>query len=57
MKGVRDMSQKKKDDYGQIMIKDDCKMYNNKPEHCKGLKQLYCKHEKCNFYKPMKEKM
>ena len=51
------MSQEKKvDDYGQIMIKDDCLMYNQITNACKGLNQLYCKNEKCNFYKSLRKK-
>lgn len=50
-----------KESYGLICIKDDCQMYdhkrNGKKPECKGLKKLYCRTEKCNFYKPYKHKM
>lgn len=48
-----------KKEYGAIAIKDDCQMYNNikgGEGTCRGLKQLYCKREKCNFYKSWSEK-
>ena len=44
----------KKDTYGKIEVKEDCEMYNTIGA-CKGLKELYCKKEKCRFYKPCRK--
>ena len=43
-------------DYGRIEVKKDCQMYNktlygNSEGGCSGLNELYCKKEKCKFYK------
>ena len=32
-------------------IKKDCFAYDCQKNKCKALKKLYCKTEKCNFYK------
>lgn len=45
-----------KNNYGSICVKKDCKMYDEAIGCCKGLKDLYCKREKCNFYKPSDKK-
>lgn len=39
------------------MIKEDCFSYVEKNKHqgCKALKELYCKQEKCKFYKSKEE--
>lgn len=39
----------------QFEKKTDCKMYNKETNSCNALKELYCKKEKCGFYKPRKE--
>lgn len=42
-------------EYGRIEVKKDCMMYRNtlygKGEDCSGLNELYCRKEKCKFYK------
>ena len=53
MKGKWSM---KAEEYGKIAIKDDCKMFDEKKCDCKALNKLYCRKEKCNFYKPYKNK-
>lgn len=35
-----------------IAKKKDCFAYNSDKDSCNALKQLYCKSEKCSFYKP-----
>lgn len=44
--------------YGNIEVKKDCKLYNDidkKEGFCRGLNDLYCKRERCKFYKPKQE--
>jgi len=39
-----------------MSIKTDCFAYSNKTESgCNALKRLYCKEEKCKFYKIHRE--
>lgn len=35
--------------------KENCFAYLNE-NYCKALTKMFCKHEKCNFYKPREEK-
>ncbi len=45
--------------YGDIEVKKDCKLYDDTgidKWKCKGLNDLYCKREKCKFYKPRQAK-
>ena len=41
---------------GKIEVKTDCFGYKKteRGENCMALKQLYCKNEKCRFYKKSK---
>lgn len=32
-------------------VQTDCLLYNREQKACKGLDRLYCKHEKCGFFK------
>ena len=40
--------------YEEIEIKEDCKFYQDMgrgKSKCTALNDMYCKHEKCKFYK------
>jgi hypothetical protein len=48
--------------YREIEEKKDCRFYNeyahseHKKPICSALKELYCRMEKCKFYKPCRKK-
>ena len=35
----------------QFKVKEDCFAYNSIKKECRGLDKLYCKKEKCKFYR------
>lgn len=48
------MAEKKDNTYTEIEIKEDCKFYHDMGKgkcKCSALNDMYCKHEKCKFYK------
>ena len=36
-------------------VMKDCFAYNSEKKDCNALKALYCKYERCKFYKPKKK--
>lgn len=43
------------DDEAKIEIKTDCTLYAPKCNRCNALSKLFCKTEKCSFYKSIKD--
>ena len=40
----------------EFEVKTDCFAYNKELNRCNALDSLFCKREKCNFYKTKKER-